>query len=86
MRQADTIRAFALGNYIELARQRGERFVTIQTGDVHKDMGLENRMPAVCGELRAKKFEALAGVTLVKEEGPYQGANLYLTFKLLRGD
>jgi len=82
--QADAVRAFALDNYVEPARQSGERFVTIRTGNVHKAMELKNKMPAVCSALRAKKFEALAGVTLVKEEGPYQGANLYLRFKLLR--
>jgi hypothetical protein len=83
VRQADSIRTFVLQEYIEPARSRGERFVTIRTGDVAKAMGLIHRLPAVCSALRARKFETLAGVKLVKAEGPHQGANLYLTFRLL---
>lgn len=83
MRQADSIRAFALENYVQPARRRGERFVTIRTGDVHKAMAFKNKMPAVCSALKARKFETLAGVRLVKAEGPPQGSNLYLTFGML---
>jgi hypothetical protein len=81
--QADSIRVFALENYVEPARRRGERFITVRAGDVHRAMGFKNKMPAVCSALRARKFETLAAVKLVKAEGPSQGANLYLTFRLL---
>lgn len=83
MRQADRIRTFVRANCIEPARAGGERFITIRTGDVHKAMGFKNKMPAVCSALKAGKFETLAGVRLVKAEGPLQGSNLYLTFRIL---
>gem|GEM_PF-3367234 len=84
MIQADRIRTFVRDNCIERARRRGDRFITIRCGDVHKAMKLKNKMPAVCAALRAHKFEEFAGVRLVKDEGPRQGSNLYLTFSILR--
>ncbi len=83
MRQADRIRTYALENWIQPARRRGERFTTIRTGDVHKAMGLKNKMPAVCSALKARKFEGFGNVERIEATGPPQGANLYLTFKLL---
>jgi hypothetical protein len=37
MALADEIRDFAYKRYIQPARQRGERQVTIRAGDVHKE-------------------------------------------------
>jgi hypothetical protein len=82
--QADWIRTFVRDNCIEPARARGDGFISIRTGDVHKAMKLKNKMPAVCAALKARKFEPFAGVQLVKAEGPHQGSNLYLTFRILR--
>lgn len=83
MRQADRIRESGLDKYIEPARSRGDRYVTIRTGDVGKAMGLLGKMPAVSSALKARKFERLANVELVEAKGPAQGSNLYLTFRLL---
>jgi len=83
MREADRIREFGLDKYIEPARSRGDRYVTIRTGDVGKAMGLLGKMPAVCSALKARKFERFANVELVEAKGPAQGSNLYLTFRLL---
>jgi len=83
MRQADRIRESGLDKYIETARSRGDRYVTIRTGDVGKAIGLLGKMPAVCSALKARKFERLANVELVEAKGPAQGSNLYLTFRLL---
>lgn len=84
MRQADRIREYVLENYIEPARDRGDRFITIRAGDVGKAMGLLSRMPAIASALKARKFESYANVELVDAKGPHQGSNLYLTYKLLR--
>ena len=80
---ADKIREYVLNEYIKPARRRGESTVTVRAGDVHKAMGLVNRMPAVGGALGAAKFENYANVRRIKSEGPHQGANLRLTFRLL---
>jgi 5-methylcytosine-specific restriction protein B len=82
MSLADEIRKYVLTMYIEPARRRGDRTVVVRAGDVHKRMGLTDRMPAVAGALGAKKFEEYANVQLIRREGPHQGANLCLTFEL----
>lgn len=84
MRQADEIRTFVVERWIEPVRQRRERFVTIRADDVHKAMGLKNKMPAVCSALKARKFERFGNVKRIEATAPPQGSNLYLTFKLLQ--
>jgi 5-methylcytosine-specific restriction protein B len=81
---ADDIRAFVIRVYIEPARRTGERIVPIRAGDVHREMGLKSRMPAVAGAIGAKKFEDLAKVKLISREGPHMGANLIFFFKILK--
>ncbi|RLE49287.1 MAG: hypothetical protein DRJ31_05425 [Candidatus Methanomethylicota archaeon] len=49
------IRAYVFEKYIKPAFDKGEAFVTIRAGDVHKEMGLRNRIPAVCTALGANK-------------------------------
>jgi 5-methylcytosine-specific restriction protein B len=83
MALADEIRDFAYKRYIQPAGQRGERQVTIRAGDVHKEMELTDRVPAVCGALGTEKFQRMCNVRLINREGPTQGANVYFTFELL---
>ena len=82
MNRADLIRQFVLKSYIEPARARGDTEVTVRAGDVHKAMQLHDAMPAVASALGANKFQEFAKVKLVKREGPQNGANLLLTYKL----
>ena len=79
--QADRIRKFALERWITPARGEGKTAITIRAGDVHRAMGLANAMPAVCSALGSHKFASLAGVTLLRTEGPAAGANVYLLFQ-----
>jgi hypothetical protein len=82
--QADRIRKFALERWITPARREGKTAITIRAGDVHRAMGLANAMPAVCSALGSQKFASLAGVTLLRTEGPAAGANVYFYFSLFR--
>lgn len=82
MSRADDIRNFAFKNFIEPARKQGIRTVTIRAGDVHKDMGLYDRMPAVCSALGSMKFENQFDVKRLKMEGPLHGANALFTFEI----
>jgi 5-methylcytosine-specific restriction protein B len=75
MKLADEIREHVRNELISPARRSGRSQITIRAGDVHRAMGLQNRMPAVCGALDAAKFYDEAGVTLVTRSGPHQGAN-----------
>lgn len=82
MRPADQIRQFALLNYIEPARSRGETVVSIRAGDIHSQMGLSARLPAVCSALGTNKFESMCGIERLSIEGPHNGANTVFTFKV----
>lgn len=79
---ADEIREYVLTAYIIPARRRGESTVTVRAGDVHREMGLKDRMPSVASALGATMFEPHARVRLVRREGPHQGSNLRLTFEV----
>lgn len=68
--QADQIRAFVIRSYVDPSRNRGEASVEIVSGDVHKAMGLQNKMPAVCAVLEAPAFAAQAKVKLLDRHSP----------------
>jgi hypothetical protein len=82
MSQADRIRQFVLDRYVSPARAKGESKITIRAGDVHRAMGLANRMPAVCNAIGGNRFEDIARATLINRTGPANGANVYFEFRL----
>lgn len=45
-------------------------------------MGLINAFPAVCSVLRGKKLQSEAGIVLVRQEGPKNGANVWFHFDI----
>ena len=63
---ADRIRCYAIENYMEPARRKGRSVVAIRSGDLHREMRLSNRMPAVCGALDAKGFCDSGNLELLK--------------------
>jgi 5-methylcytosine-specific restriction protein B len=77
---ADQIRNFAYQRYIKPARDAGQSQVTIRAGDVHTNMGLSSRMPAVCGALGTKLFEYECRIKRIRTDGPSQGASTTYTF------
>ena len=82
MTLADDIRAYAYRVYIEPARGRGEDTVTIRAGDVHSEMDLSQRLPAVCSALGTQKFQRAHRIRLTERRGPANGANFFLTFEI----
>ena len=74
MKLADRIRLYVIEARIEPARAAGKRELTVRSGDVHRAMKLDNRMPAVCSALDAHKFCEEAGVRLISRTGPHQGS------------
>ncbi len=85
MTQADRIRHFALDHYVAPARAKGQHVLTIRVGDVHREMGLANAMPAVCSAIGSNKFEQIAQVRPTNRTGPANGANVYFEFSLAAG-
>jgi len=81
MNQADQIRLYVYRNYI--CDQDFGDVVHIRAGDVHKDMGLKSRMPAVCSVLDGKKILSEFNLGFLERSGPPQGANVFFAFKIL---
>jgi len=79
---ADRIRLYAVENYINPARKKKEKAVSIRSGDVHSALGLRQNHANVCQALRGEIFEQLANVNLISENGPKMGGNTYFRYKL----
>ena len=79
---AERIRRHASDHYVGPARRAQGRTVTIRAGDVHRDLGLTSRAPAVCGALRSRLFQQLAGVTLLERVGPPQSTTTRFRYRL----
>ena len=79
---AERIRRHALDHHVEPARLAQERTVTIRAGDVHRNLSLTGRVPAVCSALASTLFERLAGVTLLGRSGPIQSTTTQFRYRV----
>jgi 5-methylcytosine-specific restriction enzyme B len=79
---AERIRTHANTAFIAPARRAGRTEVTIVAGDVHKDMKLLSRMPAVCAALDTQKFQEDYDVVLSSRSGPAQSSTATWRFSL----
>jgi len=82
MPTADEVREYALVAFVKPARRSGKRTVAFTSLEIHKGMGLKDRMPLVCSSIDAAKFLALAMVTLANREGPLQSSTVRWVFEL----
>ena len=82
---ARRIRLYLCG-LVELARGRGDKTITLRSGDIHEALRLVKRLPNVCQVLKGPKFREETRVDLVRYiECPpsCQGANLIIEFRIL---
>lgn len=79
----DRIRDYVNRVYIEPARSRKLAAVTLIAGDIHRELELENRMPAVCSAIDAKKFAERYRVKLSRRLGPKQSSTVAWQFGVL---
>ena len=84
MTLADRIRGYVNQAVIEPARRAGRTEVVLVAGDVHKDMGLRDRMPAICGALDARRFQDEFRVVLARRSGPKYSSTATWYFSLVR--
>jgi len=82
MRQdiAEPVRDYARRHFLEPARKRNESTVRIIAGEIHKGLGLQNRVPAICQALKSRKFQEENRIVLEKSEGPPSGMSTTMTF------
>ena len=78
---ADRIRAFAMKTVVRTGTHSAKSEIVIRAGDIHSQMGLQSRMPAVCAALSANKFQQLSGLQLARQEGPQVGSNTVFYFR-----
>ncbi len=64
---AEQVRRFVCTEYASRARQEGRTEFSVTSGEVHRAMGLSNRMPSVCGALRSRRLEEDCRIDLVEE-------------------
>lgn len=83
MSLANDVRQHCKETYIDPARKRGEKKVTIRSGDVHSDLNYRNRYPLVCSAIGSNLFEEMGKVKRISVEGPLNGVSTLFTFELI---
>ena len=83
MTLADQVRDFIDRRYLAPARRSGVQTLTVNAGDVHREMKLKNRVPAVCSALKSKKLQQTCSLKLITWHGPNEGTSANATFQLL---
>jgi hypothetical protein len=81
--KSDLVREFVNRFYIEPTRKAGLAEVSVRAGDVHSKMKLTSQLPLVCGAIGANLFAEAYRVSLIRGDGPQNGASLVFTFKVL---
>src|SRR5258708_6322606 len=76
---AKSIRQSLRSRYFEPARRRRETLVTLRAGDIHRELGLRNRVPNVCQVMESRILEKEAGVKVSSKQGPPSGRGTSLT-------
>ena len=81
----DRVRSFVARKFIEPARHRGERTITINAGSLGKlleehNILPSNRFPIICGAMGSPKFAKSNRVRLQSRQGPRSGLSSTTTF------
>jgi hypothetical protein len=77
---SQTVRRHAYEKYVSRAQRGKEKKVSINVGEVHRELGLNNRVPLVCAALGSKKFLTEHGLRIISKTGPPSGQSTTVTF------
>lgn len=82
---SDRVRALAALAYLVPARRSGASEVRIGAGEIHRALGLQQRIPLVCAALRSQMFLRGEKLELLQVEGPPSGLSprTSFTYRLL---
>ena len=80
MRNADKIRLHGKKRYVQSARNRGDKRFSIQVGDVVRELGLMDRVPAVCSALKTSKFLNENNLRVVETVAPKSGQSTTVVY------
>ena len=81
--KADRIRHHTWIQHIEPARLAGRKTVTVRAGDVARECGLSDRVPAVCSALGSRQMLDQAGLQLLERRGPRQSTTTVFHYGIL---
>ncbi|MFN7931902.1 MAG: hypothetical protein U0R19_01170 [Bryobacteraceae bacterium] len=77
---SDLVRDYVRQHPLQQARARGLKEFSVVSGDVHKALGLTNRVPTVCQALRSKRLLRENNLILKSETGPPSGLSTTMVF------
>ena len=77
---SDLVRQHASEVYLSAARRKKSQTFSVNVGEVHKALHLNNRVPLVCAALSSKKFLTENGLRLVSKSGPPSGQSTTVTY------
>jgi 5-methylcytosine-specific restriction protein B len=80
---ADDVREYCKEKYVDPARNKGQKIITIRSGDVHNSLNYKNRYPLVCSAIGSNKFEEMCNVKRISVEGPLNGVNTLFTSEVI---
>ena len=85
---SDDVRRHVEEQYIRNSRKKGVQRFTVNAGEIHRAMGLQNRVPLVCSAIQSQKFLNQHGLKLVEKSGPASGIStaLNLTFEFVKNE
>src|SRR5471032_3171999 len=79
------VKEFVRLEYVEPALRRGDSKLEVVARNVHKSLGLNNRVPIVCQALKSRAFLEANHLEIKRIEGPPsgQGTRVKLTYRLM---
>ena len=85
---SEDVREYVEKRYIDESRKKGAKRFTVNAGEVHRGLGLQNRVPLVCMAMQSQKFLDRHGLKVVEKSGPASGLStkLNLTFEFDEAD
>lgn len=83
--QTAKVRRYVRDHYVRRARSERRAMFRVVVGDIHRALGLQNRVPLVCNALASRKFLEENSLRLLGRTGPPSGQSttVELTFELL---
>lgn len=86
MKLSERIRSHVIERHLRPAQERGVRLIDLRAGDIHSELHLSARLPAVCGAMGGAKLCEEAKVRLTSRMGPIEGANVWFSYALADGE
>ena len=79
------VRRYVHDQYVRPAKRTGRNRFRVVVGEVHKALGLKNRVPLVCNALSSRKFLQENSLRIVERTGPPSGQSttVTLTYEVL---